>query len=150
MLRARAGRVATQEVKAWRLLAFSIGGRRFAAKTDELAGVSGWREPISVASRTPFVSGVVRLGQTVLPIWDLAARLGLSPRGSERLWLQAKHTLGAMAICIDDEMPVIETVERIAVRPYHGRDVPAHGSFSSGTVEIPILALSLLGSAYNQ
>lgn len=150
MLRARAGRVATQEARAWRLLAFSIGGRRFAAKTDELAGVSGWREPIAVASRTPFVSGVVRLGQTVLPIWNLAARLGLVPRGSERLWLQAKHTLGTMAICIDDEMPVIETVERIAIRPYHGQDVPAHGSFSSGTVEIPILALSLLGPAFNQ
>ncbi|MBH0198178.1 MAG: hypothetical protein HP497_02005 [Nitrospira sp.] len=150
MLRARAGRVATQDARAWRLLAFSIGGCRFAAKADELAGVSGWREPIALASRTPFVSGVVRLGQTVLPIWDLAARLGLSPRGSERLWLQAKHTLGTMAICIDDEIPVIETVERIAIRPYYGRDVPAHGSFSSGTVEIPILAPSLLGSAYSQ
>jgi chemotaxis signal transduction protein len=129
------------------VLAFSIGGRRFAAKADDLAGVSEWHEPIPVASRTPFVSSVVRLGHAVLPIFDFAAWLGLSARGSERLWLQAKHPLGTMAVCIDDEMPILQTVDRIAVRPYSGRDVPALGSFSSGAVEIPILALSRFGSA---
>ena len=147
MLRGGAGRFATQEVRTWRLLAFSIGGRRFAAKADDLAGVSKWQEPIPVASRTPFVSGVVRLGHAVLPVFDLAAWLGLSLPGSARLWLQAKHPLGTLAVGIDDEMPSLRTLERIAVRPYSGRDVPALGSFSSGAVEVPILALSRLGSA---
>jgi len=150
MLRAGSGRFAKQDARAWRLLAFSIGGRRFAAKTDDLAGVSEWKEPIPVVSRTPFVSGVVRLGQTVLPTFDLAAWLGLSPRGSEWLWLQAKHPLGTMAVCIDDEMPILQTLERTEVRPYSGQDIPAIGSFLSGADEIPILALSQLGSALHE
>lgn len=147
MLRGGSGRFAKQNARAWRLLAFSIGGRRFAAKTDDLAGVSEWKEPIPVASRTPFVSGVVRLGQTVLPVFDLAAWLGLSPRGSEWLWLRAKHPLGTMAVCIDGGMPILQTLNHTEVRPYSGQDVPAIGSFSSGTDEIPILALAQLGSA---
>jgi chemotaxis signal transduction protein len=150
MLRAGGGRFAKQNARAWRLLAFSIGGRRFAAKTDDLAGVSEWKELIPVASRTPFVSGVVRLGKRVLPIFDLAAWLGLSPRGSERLWLQAKHPLGTMAVCIDDEMPILQTLERTEVRAYGGQDVPAIGCFSSGGGEIAILALSQLGSASHE
>ena len=147
MLRAGSGRFPKQDARAWRLLTFSIGGRRFSAKTDDLAGVSEWNEPVPVTSRTPFVSGVVRLGQAVLPIFDLAAWLGITPHGNEWLWLQAKHPLGTMAIRIDGEMPILQTLERTEVRPYIGQDVPAIGSFYSGGDEIPILALSQLGSA---
>ena len=147
MLRAGVGRCVPQEARAWRLLTFSIGGRRFAAKTDDLSGVSECQEAIPVASRTPFVSGVIRLGRLVLPIFDFAALLGVVPRGHGRLWLHAKHRLGTMAVCLDDEMPILHTVERAEVRPYSGGDVPAIGSFTSGAVEIPILAFSQLGSA---
>ena len=147
MLRAGGGRFAKRDAPAWRLLAFTIGGRRFAAKTDDLAGVSEWIEPIPVASQTPFVSGVVRLGQAVLPIFDLAGSLGIAPLGKEWLWLQAKHPLGPMAIRIDGEMPILQTLDRTEIRPYSGQDVPAIGSFSNGADEVPVLALSQLGSA---
>jgi chemotaxis signal transduction protein len=147
MLRAKVGRCATQEARVWRLLAFSIGGRRFAAKIEELAGVSECQEAIPVASRTPFVSGVVRSGQLVLPTFDLAALLGISRRGNARLWLYAKHRLGTMAVCIDEELPILQMVERVEVKPYSGQDIPAIGSFMSGVVEIPILAFSQLSLA---
>ena len=58
--------------------------------------------------------------------------------------------LGTMAVGIDDAMPILQAVERTEVRPYSGRDVPAIGSFTTGAVEIPILAFSRLSTVMNR
>jgi hypothetical protein len=52
-----------------------------------------------------------------------------------------------MAICIDEEMPLLQTLDPSSVRQYQGNEFDAIGSFLNGHVEIPIIALSKLGSA---
>ena len=131
--------------QSWRLLVFSVGGKRLAVKTLEVSGISQWNESIPVAGRTPFVTAVVRHGQIVLPVFDLAASLRLTVQGSNPLCLRVKHPLGEMALCIDEEIPVLHTLDPAAIQTYQGRDVPAEGSYTNGLDEVPILSVSRLG-----
>jgi len=147
MLRTGNGSQQKSESRPWNLLIFSVGGRRLAVKTDEVAGISEWKESIPVPSRTPFISAVVRQNQAVLPVFDLAELLHVSVQGDCRLCLAAKHPGGTMAICIDEEMPILHTLDRAALQPYRGGEFQSIGSFSSGLDEIPIISLSKLGSA---
>jgi chemotaxis signal transduction protein len=130
----------------WQLLVFSVGGRRLAVKTLDVSGISQWNESIPIAGRTPFVAAVVRQGQTVLPVFDLAASLHLTVQGNSPLCLRVKHPLGEMVMCIDEEIPVLHTFDVAAIQTYHGKDLPAEGSYTSGLDEIPILSVSRLGS----
>lgn len=137
----------TQGARAsWMLLVFSVGGRRLAVKTLDVAGISPWRASIPIGSRTPFITSVVRHDQTVLPVFDLASALGLSVQGNHPLCLRIKQRTGDMVMCIDEEIPVLHTLEPAAIQTYKGNDVPAEGSYASGLDEIPILAVSQLGS----
>jgi chemotaxis signal transduction protein len=147
MLRAGVGNQQKSATRFWNLLVFSVGGRKLAAKTDEVAGISEWKESVPVPSRTPFISSVLRQDQTVLPVFDLAELLHASVRGNYPLCLTAKHPRGTMAICIDEEMPLLQTLDASAIQQYQGSEFAAIGSFWSGHVEIPIIALSRLGSA---
>ncbi|MGE0471106.1 MAG: hypothetical protein AB7P19_17140 [Nitrospira sp.] len=49
-------------------------------------------------------------------------------------------------MCIDEEIPVLHTLEPSAIQVYQGKDIPAEGSYANGLDEIPILAISQLGS----
>ncbi len=130
---------------SWQLLVFSVGGRRLAVKTLEVGDISQWGEPIPVFGRTPFVTAIVRLNQTVLPVFDLAAMLERVVQGSSPLCLRVKHASGDMVICIDEAIPVLRTLEHSMIRPYRNTDVPAEGSYADGQEEIPILSMSRLG-----
>jgi len=143
----RAGEKGQREAKhsPWNFVVFSIGGRRLAVKTLEVAGISPWKSSIPVGSRTPFITSVVRQDQTVLPVFDLASFLRLCVQGNHPLCLRIKHPLGDMVMCIDEEMPVLHTLEPSAIQVYRGKDIPAEGSYANGLDEIPILAISQLG-----
>lgn len=131
--------------RSWDVLVFSVGGRRLAVKTLEVGGVSPWGESVPVAGRTPFVTAVIRLNQVVLPVFDLASSLRLSVLGNP-LCLRVRHPLGDMAMCIDEEIPVLHTLHPSMVQHYRGTDVPADGSYANGLDEIPILSVSRLGA----
>ena len=132
--------------QSYQLLVFFVGGRRLAVKVVDVSGISQWAEPIPVAGRTPFITSVVRQGQTVLPVFDLAASLRLTVQGSSPLCLRVKHSLGEMAMCIDEEIPVLHTLDPATLQTYHGKDLPSDGSYTNGLDEIPILSVSQLGS----
>jgi chemotaxis signal transduction protein len=128
------------------LLVFSVGGRRLAVKTFDVSGISPWNGSISVAGRTPFVTTVIRHEKTVLPVFDLAASLQLTVQGRSPLCLRVKHPLGEMAMCIDEEIPVLQVLDRAAIQTYRGKDLPAEGSYTNGLDEIPILSVARLGA----
>lgn len=115
-------------------------------KIFDISGVFQWNESIPVAGRTPFVTSVVRHGHTVLPVFDLAASLRLTVQGNSPLCLKVRHPLGEMAMCIDEEIPILHTFDPAALQAYQGKDLPTDGSYTNGLDEIPILSVSRLGS----
>jgi chemotaxis signal transduction protein len=124
---------------------FSIGGMKLAARTEDVGGVSPWTGTIPIPSRTPFVQAMLKRDNHVMPVYDLAARLNRKLTGSPLLCLVARHLDGPMAICIDADVPSLETVDAAAIRPNGRGDIESLGSVTIGEHDVAIVALQRLG-----
>ena len=146
MLRAAREQQQAQAAKrSWNVVLFSVGGVKLAARTEEVEGVSPWTESIPVPSRTPFVQAMLKRDNHVMPVYDLATRLSRKLQGDPLLCLVARHLDGPMAICIDADMPSLETVDATAIRPHDGEDVETLGVVTIGGEDVVIVALQRLG-----
>jgi purine-binding chemotaxis protein CheW len=61
------------------LIAFRIGAQEFCVDVMSVREIRGWTPATPLPQSPPFVRGVINLRGTVLPIVDLAARLGFAP-----------------------------------------------------------------------
>ena len=146
MLRATRGTQQAHTTKlSWNVVVFSVGGVKLAARTEDVGGVSSWTESIPVPSRTPFVQAMLRRENHVMPVYDLAARLSRKLTGSPLLCLVVRHLDGPMAICIDADVPSLETVDATTIRPNGGEDVETLGSVTIAGNDVAIVALQRLG-----
>lgn len=150
MLRSSHGKTQNTGSRSCPVLIFSVGGRRLAVKTQEVAGISEWRGSIAVPGHTRYVQSVVRTNDEVFPVFDLAGLLGVKVSGESLLCLTVKHPHGPMVICIDEDMPVLHTLDMAAIQPYRGNEFETAGSFSSGLDQIPIMNAAKLGSAQTE
>lgn len=148
MLRAARGKQQAQVTKrSWNMVVFSIGGLKLAARTEDVGGVSPWIGSIPVPSRTPFVQAMLKRENLVMPVYDLAARLSRKLSGSPLLCLEVRHLDGPMAICIDAEMPTLETVDATEIRSNDRGDVETLGTVTIDGNDVAIVALQRLGRA---
>ena len=129
----------------WSLIVFSIGGRRLAARTEEVGGIRPWADAMPVPSRTPSVNALVRYGEEVLPVFDLANFLKLRVQGNAPLCLIAKRRDGRIALRIDAEMPWLITVAVDALRPPAEPDSNILSLCQIYGKEVPIYSLANLG-----
>ena len=136
-----------QTPKPWSLIIFSVGGKRLAARALEVGGVWPWTEPMPVPSETPYVNAVLRRGEEVLPVYDLAGRLEAQVTAARPLCLIAKRRDGPMAVCIDGDVPLMQTVEASAVHPVSGEAPDVLGRCAIGTEEMLIYSLATLGQS---
>jgi purine-binding chemotaxis protein CheW len=65
--------------KGSELIAFNIGSQEFCLGTTSVREIRGWTPATALPHAPPFVLGVVNLRGVVLPIIDLAVRLGFPP-----------------------------------------------------------------------
>lgn len=126
-------------------MVFSIGGMKLAARTEDVEGVSPWTDTIPVPSRTPFVQAMLKRGNQVMPVYDLATRLSRTVQGEPLLCLVARHLDGPMAICIDANVPTLEIVNATDIRPNNRGDIESLGSVMIGLQDVAIVALQRLG-----
>lgn len=146
MLRAACGKQQVHVTKrSWNVVVFSIGGIKLAARTEDVGEVSPWTESIPVPSRTPFVHAMLKRENHVMPVYDLAARLSRKLIGNPLLCLVARHLDGPMAICIDADMPSLETVDATAIRSNGTENVEMHGTVTIAGNDVAIVALQRLG-----
>ena len=61
------------------LLALRCGGQRFAIDIMEVREIRNWSQPTPLPHAPPYLRGMVNLRGLVLPVMDLAQRLGLPP-----------------------------------------------------------------------
>jgi len=124
---------------------FSVGGMKLAARTEDVGGVAPWTETVPVPSRTPFVQAMLKRDNHVMPVYDLAGRLSRTVQGDPLLCLVARHLDGPMAICIDADVPSLETVDAASIRPNGRGDIESLGSVMIGEFDVAIVALQRLG-----
>jgi chemotaxis signal transduction protein len=127
------------------LLVFSVGGRRMAARAKDVDGIWPWTEVVSIPSGTPHVTAVLRQGEDILPVFDLAGRLSVQVKGSALLCLIAKRKDGPMAICIDGDIPTLQSVNEESIRPVAWKDSDVIGTCRIEAEELPVYSLAQLG-----
>jgi purine-binding chemotaxis protein CheW len=63
------------------LVVFSLGEEEYALPITHVQEIIRYTEPRGVASQTPWVKGVISLRGKIVPVYDLASRLGLDCSG---------------------------------------------------------------------
>jgi chemotaxis signal transduction protein len=131
--------------RSWNVVVFSVGGKKLAARTEDVGGIAPWIEPVPVPSRTPYVGAMLKREQQVMPVYDLGTRLSRPPEGDTLLCLVARHVDGPMAICIDSVIPSIHNVDVAQIVPSQRLDLETLGSFQDEGQDVDIVALQRLG-----
>ena len=145
MLRAAQKHEQVSAKRWWNVVVFSVGGKKLAARTEDVGGIAPWIDPLPVPSRTPFVGAMLKRDKDVMPVYDLGGRLSRHPEGDTLLCLVARHVDGPMAICIDGVIPSLHNVDVAQILPSKRLDLETLGSFSEEGQDIEIVALQRLG-----
>jgi hypothetical protein len=88
---------------------------------------------------------VVRQGDEILPVFDLARLLMVQVPKTERLCLRARRQDGLMAVCIDSDVPSLHQVEAGEIQPPPPGAPGAIGACAIESEEVPIYSWSALG-----
>src|SRR3954447_13048548 len=71
------------ETTSQQLVVFSIGTEEYALPTGAVHEIIRYTEPRSVASDVTWIRGVIGLRGKIIPIYDLASRIGIDVDGAE-------------------------------------------------------------------
>lgn len=93
------------------LVVFSLGDEEYALPITRVHEIIRWTEPRSVASNETWVRGVISLRGKIVPVYDLAARLGLPSERSEHAKIVIVETSNDMAGVVVDDVEEVLTVD---------------------------------------
>jgi purine-binding chemotaxis protein CheW len=93
------------------LVVFSLGDEEYALPITQVHEIIRWTEPRSVASDEAWVRGVISLRGKIVPVYDLAARLGLPSERPEHAKIVIVETASDMAGVIVDDVEEVLTVD---------------------------------------
>ena len=88
---------------ALQLVVFSLGEEEYALPITDVQEIIRYTEPRAVASESPWIRGVISLRGKIVPVCDLATRLGL-PVDGERANIVIVETASGTAGVIVDEV----------------------------------------------
>jgi purine-binding chemotaxis protein CheW len=103
------------QARARELIAFRMGAQEFCVDIMSVREIRGWTKATPLPHSPGFVRGVVNLRGTVLPIVDLAARLGFPPAEptARHVIIVAQigaQTVGLLVDAVSDILTVTEDV----------------------------------------
>jgi purine-binding chemotaxis protein CheW len=101
------------------LVIFSLGSEEYALPITRVQEIIRYAEPRSVASQTAWIRGVINLRGKIVPVCDLAQRLGLALERPEAAKIVIVETaVGTAGVIVDD------VDEVLTVTPEQLEDVP--------------------------
>lgn len=112
----------SNDQQANQLVVFSLGEEEYALPIQQVHEIIRYTEPRSVASRVDWVRGVISLRGKIVPVHDLALRLGLAARTAESAKIVIVETEAEMLGVVVDEVEEVVTVdaEQYEVAPSSG------------------------------
>ncbi|HVU78270.1 MAG TPA: chemotaxis protein CheW [Gaiellaceae bacterium] len=96
---------------AQQLVVFSLGEEEYALPITQVQEIIRYTEPRAVASEEAWIEGVISLRGKIIPVCNLAERLGLSTERVENAKIVIVETGGGTAGVIVDEVEEVLTVE---------------------------------------
>jgi purine-binding chemotaxis protein CheW len=94
------------------LVIFTLAGEEYALPITRVQEIIRYTEPRSVVSSTPWIRGVINLRGKIVPVCDLAMRLGLTHDHSDTAKIAVIETQeGAAGVIVDtvEEVLTIDT-----------------------------------------
>jgi purine-binding chemotaxis protein CheW len=102
---------ATSAELAQQLVVFSLGAEEYALPITQVQEIIRYTEPRAVASDAPWIKGVISLRGKIVPVADLASRLGLGAELAANAKIVIVETGGGTAGVIVDEVEEVLTVD---------------------------------------
>ena len=93
------------------LVIFSLGSEEYALPITRVQEIIRYTEPRMVASRTTWIRGVINLRGKIVPVCDLAERLGLGLERSDVAKIVIVETETGTAGVIVDDVEEVLTVD---------------------------------------
>jgi purine-binding chemotaxis protein CheW len=125
------------------LVVFSLGDEEYALPITQVQEIIRYAEPRAVASEAAWIKGVISLRGKIIPVCDLAARLGLHSEGGDRANIVIVETETGTAGVIVDDVEEVLTVEASQLEA-----VPAAGAeFIEAVAKIDDRLIVLLNTA---
>lgn len=101
------------------LVVVTLGREEYALPIQQVQEIIPYAEPRAVCSPEPWIRGVISLRGRIIPVWDLALRLGLQAEPAEAQKIVIVETATGTAGVIVDEVE-----EVLTVRPEQLEDIP--------------------------
>ena len=97
------------------LIAFRIGAQEFCVDIMTVREIRGWTQATTLPHAPSYVSGVINLRGAVLPIIDLARRLGFPPSTPTARHViivaqSAKQTVGLLVDAVSDILTIADGI----------------------------------------
>ena len=93
------------------LVVFSLGDEEYALPISRVHEIIRYTEPRSVAADAVWIRGVISLRGKIVPVYDLAARLGLELEGSREANIVIAEAGNGVAGVVVDDVDQVLTVE---------------------------------------
>src|SRR3954467_11214504 len=111
------------DITSQQLVVFSIGTEEYALPIGAVHEIIRFTEPRSVASDVPWIRGVIGLRGKIIPIYDLASRIGIDVADAEFGKIVIIETgTGQAGVVVGD----VEEV--LTVTPEQLEDIPTEGN----------------------
>ena len=95
------------------LVIFSLGSEEYALPITRVQEIIRYAEPRNVASHTTWIRGVINLRGKIVPVCDLAERLGLPTERAETAKIVIVETeIGTAGVIVDDVEEVLTVSEQ--------------------------------------
>lgn len=113
----------TQAVR--QLVVFSLGEEEYALPITRVQEIIRYTEPRAVASEAAWIRGVISLRGKIIPVCDLAARLGLPVEQGDSAKIVIVETgQGALGVVVDEVQEVLTIDEsQLDDMPVSGSDL---------------------------
>jgi purine-binding chemotaxis protein CheW len=105
------------------IVVFTLDGEDYALPIQQVQEIIRYSEPRAVASDAPWIRGVISLRGKIIPVCDLAARLGVGSTGEATGNIVVVEAGSTTAGIVVDAVDQVMTVD-----PSELEDVPAAGS----------------------
>jgi purine-binding chemotaxis protein CheW len=104
------------------LVVFTLGAEQYALPIQQVHEIIRYSEPRSVASRVDWVRGVISLRGRIVPVYDLATRLGVDSEVSEQTKIVIVEAGAETAGVIVDGVEEVMTVSDDRIEEIPGAD----------------------------
>ena len=112
----------SEQANHQQLVVFTLGSEHYALPIQAVNEIIRYAEPRSVASRTDWVRGVISLRGRIVPVYDVAARLGITSELTEQSKIVIVEAGAETAGVIVDTVEEVLTVSDDQIEEAHGAD----------------------------